>query len=238
MSRIFLILALIGAFIVWKRWQKIKSKDERKEFIYKGLVFGLVVFIIALAVFGRIDMLGAVFASLLLGIKYILAFLIRHFPFIARIYGVTGGFGLGKKRSLKTEWLKISIDFQTRQIDGEVLKGGYEGNKLGEMSEADLQKLLEECSKDTRSAYFLRMYMQQRFNGNYQSQGGGQSQQGSGEMTTAEAMEILGLEGSPTDKDIRHAHKRLMQRLHPDRGGNDFLASLLNRARDHLMSKK
>tara|TARA_R110002073_G_scaffold34451_5_gene102231 strand:- start:792 stop:1508 length:717 start_codon:yes stop_codon:yes gene_type:complete len=238
MSRIFLILALIGAFIVWKRWQKINSKDERKEFIYKGLVFGLVIFIIALAVFGRIDMLGAVFASLLLGIKYILAFLIRHFPFIARIYGVTGGFGLGKKRSLKTEWLKISIDFQTRKIDGEVLKGAFQGNNLGDMSEPDLQKLLEECSSDTRSAYFLRMYMQQRFNGGYQSQGGSQSQQASGEMTTAEAMEILGLEGSPTDKDIRDAHKRLMQRLHPDRGGNDFLASLLNRARDHLMSKK
>jgi hypothetical protein len=238
MSRIFLILVLIGVFIIWRRWKKLKTTEDRKEFMFKGLVIGLVVFIIGLAVFGRIDMLGAVFASVLLGLKYILAFLIRHFPFIARIYGVTGGFGLGKKRNLKTEWLNIQIDFKSGQVDGEVLKGSFEGEKLGNMDESSLQKLLEECSNDKRSAYFLRMYMQQRFSGKYQSQGNHQSASVSGEMTTAEALEILGLEGSPTDKEIRDAHKRLMQRLHPDRGGNDFLASLLNRARDHLMGNK
>jgi len=238
MSRIFLILILIGVFIMWRRWKKIKSREERKEFVYKGLVIGLVVFIIALAVFGRIDMLGAVFASVLLGLKYIIAFLIRHFPFIARIYGVTDGFGLGKKRNLKTEWLNIEIDFKTRQVDGEVLKGSYLGTKLKDMNESSLQSLLKECSSDTRSAYFLRMYMQQRFSGEYQSQGNSQSNSVATEMTREEAMEILGLKGSPTDKDIRDAHKRLIQRLHPDRGGNDFLASMINRARDHLMSSK
>ncbi|MEQ9208807.1 MAG: hypothetical protein RLN96_03035 [Pseudomonadales bacterium] len=238
MSRIFLILILIGAFIMWRRWKKTESREERKEFVYKGLVIGLVVFIIALAVFGRIDMLGAVFASVLLGLKYIIAFLIRHFPFIARIYGVTNGFGLGKKRNLNTEWLKIVIDFQSKQIDGEVLKGTYLGEKLKDMDEPSLQALLKECSTDTRSAYFLRMYMQQRFNGKYQSQGNSQASNQRGEMSTAEALEILGLKGSPTEKDIRDAHKRLIQRLHPDRGGNDFLASMINRARDHLLNSK
>lgn len=238
MSRIFLILILIGVFITWRRWKKIKTREERKEFVYKGLVIGLVAFIIALAVFGRIDMLGAVFASVLLGLKYIIAFLIRHFPFIARIYGVTNGFGLGKKRNLKTEWLKIVIDFQSKQIDGEVLKGTYLGEKLQDMDESSLQELLKECSADTRSAYFLRMYMQQRFSGKYQSQGNSQTTNHGGEMTTEEAMEILGLKGSPTEKDIRDAHKRLIQRLHPDRGGNDFLASMINRARDHLINSR
>ena len=57
-------------------------------------------------------------------------------------------------------------------------------------------------------------------------------------MSNDEALEILGLEGSPSQEEIKLAHKKLMQKLHPDRGGNDFLASLLNRARDQLIDKE
>ncbi len=55
-------------------------------------------------------------------------------------------------------------------------------------------------------------------------------------MTEAEALGILELEPGATPDAIREAHRRLIQRLHPDRGGSDYLAGLVNRAKDVLLA--
>ena len=243
MSRLFIILIAIGAFFTWMRWRKLTSQQARRDFIYKGLVFGLLMVIIGLAVFGRIDALGAIFASLLLSIKFIIAFAIRNFPIIARIYGVTGGFGLGRKRTLRTQWLEVSIDFSSKKISGNVLKGQFKERYLDDMSQPELESFLQECKEDAKSAYLLQTYINQRFNqssGSYSSGSYSSDSQNPSatSMSNDEALEILGLEGSPSQEEIKLAHKKLMQKLHPDRGGNDFLASLLNRARDQLIDKE
>lgn len=63
----------------------------------------------------------------------------------------------------------------------------------------------------------------------------------SSNMTTTEALDILGLAGSIDKGEItpvmvQDAHRRLIQKLHPDRGGNDYLAAKINQARDYLLS--
>lgn len=57
-----------------------------------------------------------------------------------------------------------------------------------------------------------------------------------GRMTRAEAAEMLGVELSADRDEIMAAHRRLIQRLHPDRGGTDYLAARLNEARDCLIA--
>lgn len=58
---------------------------------------------------------------------------------------------------------------------------------------------------------------------------------GDGAMTTAQACAILGLGANPNKDEVNAAHRRLMQKLHPDRGGSTFLAQQLNEARRTLL---
>ena len=54
-------------------------------------------------------------------------------------------------------------------------------------------------------------------------------------MGVEEALDILGLEAGADEAAIRGAHRKLMQQLHPDKGGNDYLAKQINTARDTLL---
>lgn len=59
-------------------------------------------------------------------------------------------------------------------------------------------------------------------------------------MNTKEALGVLGLEGDLTSGEITsqqviETHRKLIQKFHPDRGGNDYLAAKINQAKDILL---
>ena len=56
-------------------------------------------------------------------------------------------------------------------------------------------------------------------------------------MSDAVALEILGLHQGATREEVVLAHRRLMQKMHPDRGGSDYLAKKINAARDFLLER-
>lgn len=54
-------------------------------------------------------------------------------------------------------------------------------------------------------------------------------------LSEQEALAILGLKPGASREEIVQAHKRMMQKVHPDRGGSDHLAAQINRAKDTLL---
>ncbi|MFN3918658.1 MAG: J domain-containing protein [Methylohalobius sp.] len=66
--------------------------------------------------------------------------------------------------------------------------------------------------------------------------GGFGSRRGAMPESVAEAYEILGLKPGASRAEIIAAHRRLVQKVHPDRGGSDFLASQINRAKEILLN--
>ena len=63
------------------------------------------------------------------------------------------------------------------------------------------------------------------------------SSQTSSDMPVSLALQILELEEGATKDEILDAHRKLMQKLHPDRGGSNFLAAQVNMAKDVLLKK-
>lgn len=57
------------------------------------------------------------------------------------------------------------------------------------------------------------------------------------DMTCEQACEILGIEASAKRGEIIEAHRKIMQKVHPDRGGSDYLAAQVNQAKDLLLKE-
>ncbi|MHB2265107.1 DnaJ domain-containing protein [Aliihoeflea sp. PC F10.4] len=147
----------------------------------------------------------------------------------------------GKRSHVRTAALEMELDHASGELDGVVLAGRFDGIPLANLSEEQLFELHAELEGDGESRQLLEAYLDGRlplWREHPQSDiGGGEAgAPASGPMTKQEAYQVLGLEAGASAADIRKAHRRLMQRLHPDLGGSSFLAARINEAKDVLLS--
>lgn len=136
---------------------------------------------------------------------------------------------------ITSRYLHMVLDHDTGTMDGRVLKGRLEGESLSRLALPQLMQLLQECSADADSTNLLRAYLDREHAG-WQEKTGSDSgpHPDDPEMSEAQALDILGLDDKASYDDIVRAHRRIMQKIHPDRGGPTYLAAKINAAKDLL----
>ncbi len=205
----------------------------------------------ALLVVGVLIVLGR------LPVQFILAplglaatFLLRTLPTLLRLLPMWQMFksrlstnsssNTGNASKITTAFLAMELDHDSGELTGTVIAGEYSGIALSTLTLQQLLKLRDECAADKDSLQVLEAYLDRYFP---QWQEQSESKRTSSEstedhaMSKALAMEILGLEGELSKAAIRNAHRSLMQKLHPDRGGSEYLAKKINQAKETLLAE-
>lgn len=229
MPRLLLLIAIAASIWYWWSILKRQPDDKRRSFLWRTAFWTVLVLSIVLVATGRMHWLGAGLAALIPIGKGLLALGLRALPLV----NILSRFKTTPSQ-FRSQSLLVEINFANRQMDGEVLQGDYAGKRLSELSPEELQNLAAWLKEADREAYVLLQAYTMR--GSNSDRSAGNEQQGSfADFSKEEAYKILGLENDASKEDIIKAHKRLMQRLHPDRGGSDYLAAKINAAKDMLV---
>ncbi len=237
MPRLILLVAVVAViYILLRRAQSMPPHKRRAEYIKLGLGIAVVAMVV-LAATGRMHWVGAAFAALLVTLLRSLPLLLRLFPMLASLRHRRAPAG-GQSSSVETALLHMQLDHDSGQLQGEVLQGQFQGWRLADMNREQLQQFCAWCrGEDSDSLQLLESYLQQRFPGETFS--GGQRGAGTAHhrngMDRSEALAVLGLQDGATQEEIVVAHRKLIQKVHPDRGGNDYLAAQINLAKDVLL---
>ena len=150
----------------------------------------------------------------------------------------SGGFstpgGTSQRTEVRTTFLQAWIDHGSGDVGGTVLAGSFAGRPLDALSQSELIDLRAQCAADADSLKILEAYLDRRLGPDWRTPRepprGPRS-----DMTREEALAVLGLTDGASDDDVRVAHRRLIQRVHPDVGGSADLAARINRAKDVLL---
>jgi len=70
-----------------------------------------------------------------------------------------------------------------------------------------------------------------------QSQQQASSGTANGPLSVKDAYEVLGVNEDSTKEEVLKAYKSMMQKVHPDRGGSDYLTRLVSEAKDLLLKR-
>lgn len=234
-------LALLGGLVLLAWWF---SRAEPRQIL---LVIKIVLGILAAVVVAAVLWTGRFALASLLPFLAVLAW--RALPAILARRRASGGTGGAPRRSeVRTAFLAMTLDHSTGETEGEVLAGRFAGRKLASLSRDEAAALQAEVAGDPQSATLLEAWIDRAHPewraGDGPGDDAGAEQDASagrgadrpaGAMTEAEALAILGLEAGAQAEEIKAAHRRLMQKLHPDRGGSNWMAAKLNEAKDRLL---
>jgi hypothetical protein len=251
MIGLVVILVVIVTGYITVGYIRTLKREQRKKASAKAGVFAFIASLLLLTITGKLYILAALGTGLVVFAKRLFPF-IRYFPFLKGLYQkskTSPNSGSSQHSTVETSLLRMTLDHESGEVDGELLTTVSEGKYLSEFGMPDLISLYILADKQyPDSIEVLTAYLDRKYGsdwheaakaGNYSTDSEQNSRGGdSGEMTTIEAYAVLGLEPNVTEKDVIAAHRKLMLKLHPDRGGNNYLAAKINQAKDLLVSCK
>ncbi len=235
--RILLLLALLVGLMYLAAWLGKASPAQRSQALGRIVIYGIAAALLILVLTGRIHWLFALAGAA--------APWIQRGMMAMRAWNTFKAFrgpSAGRQSSVGTAWLAMTLDHDSGDIDGEILAGAFQGSMLSALSVEQLIELLDECrANDPQSVRLVEAYLDRYHGTDWRGEDDAASDAPAGEaggpMSQDEALSILGLEPGADAREVQAAHRRLMQKLHPDRGGSAYFASLVNKARDLLMNK-
>jgi hypothetical protein len=168
----------------------------------------------------------------------------RWWQRLGGLFGASGwqGGGSGQRSQTSSEWLAMQLDHESGRMDGKVLRGAFKGRDLSDLESRELVELHAALSGEDKDGLRLfEAYLERALGDDWRQQlglEGGPGAAGFGQaMSRDEALRILGLEAGAGEAAVHTAHRELMSKLHPDKGGNDYLAAKINQAKEILLGK-
>lgn len=235
------LLVIVLSVFAWV-WLRSQPPGQRKPALIKLLLFAGIALVVLLAVTGRLHFLFALVAFLYPLLRRVLPSIL-----MGRMAGAGSGDAKaksGNQSHVSSDILDMSLDHDSGTMSGTILKGPMAGRALADLGESEFIELLRYCrEQDEDSARLLETYLDRRFGDSWRgddqagADGGEPGERGNsdGPLTESEALDILGLEPGASREEIIQAHRRMMQKVHPDHGGSNYLAARINEAKERLL---
>jgi len=223
-------ISLLVGLIFLSRWF-VAAEPRRVATVARWVALIVAVVVGGYLIWGGRHLLAAFLLPLMLPV------LLRYRALWHRLKAMAGPTP-GQMSQVETRFLRMTLDHDTGTMTGVVREGRFHGRQLEELTLEELVELWRECrAADAQSAAVLEAYLDRTQDEAWRQSAGagaGPSATSTG-MTREEALEILGLAPNASQSEIRETHRRLMQQVHPDHGGSNYLAAKINQAKDLLL---
>lgn len=236
LGRLILLIAFILAVLTIIQLLKNTPKSQAKSLYWKVGLSATAIILILLAATGRIHWIGAAIGALIPIVRRSIPLLLRYFPLAKQYFRTQTGQSPSANNTseVKTTILNMTLDHDSDRLHGEVISGPFSGHQLDSLELGQLQSLMGYChQQDKDSAKLLMSYLNHRFGNQWQTT---PPAGGDGNLSEDAAYAVLGLHRGASKEDVIKAHRKMMQKVHPDRGGSDYLAAQINQAKDILIS--
>lgn len=224
-----------------------KKNLSVKQFfaIYFASLVGIALLFLGLT--GRLHPVAALIGAALPFITRMMSLLTRGAQFASmvrflRTMGMGGATAAGANApstsEIHSKYIHMVLFHDTGMMDGTVLSGSCKDLKLSQMELTQLIDLLAEIRDDADSSNLLAAYLDREHEGWQSDHQSRPPPVENGDMAEDQALDILGLDAGAGRDDIIQAHRRMMQKIHPDRGGSTYLAAKINAAKDFLLARR
>ena len=189
MHPVIIFLLLVGGLLFYS-WCKRQPKEVRT----KAIIYVAIAAIILLVLSGRMHwLMGVIGAGIAMFQRFMMA---KNLFSRFKSMGGLGGPSAGKNSSIDTQFFRMTLDHDTGNMAGIVLRGDHQGTQLDDLPLGVLLSILGECrGVDHQSIVVLESYLEQRFGSQWRHDATGSGHAVApnlSRMTREEAMENLG----------------------------------------------